>query len=151
MEFDASLTDFIVYHEQFIGKDNRQLRLLSAEFIEQEGEENRKLVSMNFQHTSPENPSFLLSPYEGIENKADVNVSKLVVTLQLEALLSIFKFQDSLMKKLPQDTPEDQAKKKQEEEKKKQEEEKKKQEEEKKQQEQKTVKKNGENFQSDGI
>jgi hypothetical protein len=151
MEFDASLTDFIVYHEQFIGKDNRQLRLLSAEFIEKEGEENRKLVSMNFQHTSPENPSFLLSPYDGIENKADVNVSKLVVTLQLEALLSIFKFQDSLMKKLPQDTPEDQAKKKQEEEKKKQEEEKKKQEEEKKQHGQKIVKKNGENFQSDGI
>ena len=31
MEFDASLADLIVYHEQFIGKDNQQLRLLSAQ------------------------------------------------------------------------------------------------------------------------
>ena len=42
-----------------------------------------------------------------------------MVTLQLEALLSIFKFQDSLLKQLPKDSPEDQAKKKQEEEEKK--------------------------------
>jgi hypothetical protein len=119
MEFDASLTDFIVYHEQFIGKDNQQLRLLSAQYIEQEGEENRKLVSVYFLHTSPENPLFSSSNYNGIENQANVTFSKLVVTLQLEALLSIFKFQDSLIKKLPQDKPEEQAKKKQEEENKK--------------------------------
>jgi hypothetical protein len=37
------------------------------------------------------------------------------VTLQLEALLSIFKFQDSLMKNLPKDTVEDPTKKKPEE------------------------------------
>jgi len=30
MEFDASLPDLIVYHEQFFGKDNQQLRLLST-------------------------------------------------------------------------------------------------------------------------
>ncbi len=119
MKFDASLTDFIVYHEQFIGKDNQALRLLSAQYIEQEGEENRKLVNMNFLHTSRENPLFSSSTYNGIENTANVHVSKLVVTLQLEALLSIFKFQDSLMKELPQDSPENQAKKKQDEEEKK--------------------------------
>jgi hypothetical protein len=139
MEVQASLTDFIVYHQQFIGKDNQPLRLLSAEVIEAEGEENQKLVDMNFHHTSLENPLFLSSPYNGIENKAKINLSKLVVTLQLEALLSIFKFQDSLMKKLPKDSPEDQAKKKQEEEEKKKQEEQKTAEENKK-----IVKKNGE-------
>jgi hypothetical protein len=152
MEFDASLTDFIVYHEQFIGKDNQRLRLLSAEVIELEGEENQKLVSMKFLHTSPENPLFLSPNYNGIENEADVHFSKLCVTLQLEALLSIFRFQDSLMKKLPQDSQEDQAKKKQEEEKKKQEEEKKKQEEQKNAEENKKVaKKNGEIFERQNI
>lgn len=142
MEFDASLTDFIVYHEQFIGNDNQQLRLLSAQYIEQEGEENKKLVSVNFLHTSKENPLFLTSSlYNGTESQADVVFSKLVVTLQLEALLSIFKFQDTLLKKLPQDTPEVQAKKKQEEDKKKQEEEEKKKQEE--EENKKVVKKNG--------
>lgn len=141
MAIDASLSDFIVYHQQFVGTDNQPLRLLSAQYIEQEGEETKHLVSMNVRHTSRENPLFSLSPYNGIENKVDVKFSKLVVMLQLEALLSIFKFQDSLMKQLPKDSPEDQAKKKQEEE-------------EKKLQEQKTadenkkiVKKNGETFQ----
>ncbi|CAF0895845.1 unnamed protein product [Rotaria sp. Silwood1] len=125
MEFDASLANLLVYHQQFIGKDNQQLRLLSAQ-LEQNtnNDENQKLVSVNFLHTSPENPLFLTSDYNGIENKAHVHFSKLVVTLQLEALLSILRFQDTLMKQLPQDTPENQAKKKQEEEMKKQQEQK---------------------------
>ena len=74
----------------------------------------------NFLHTSPENPLFLSSNYNGIENKAHVHFTKLVVTLQLEALLSILRFQDALMKKLPKDTPEEELKKKEEEEEKKQ-------------------------------
>lgn len=113
MHFNASLSDLIVYHEQFTGKDETTLRLLSAEYIEQEGEESRDLVSMNILHTSRENPLFQSSPYDGIENKLGVNLSKLVVNLQLEALLSIFKFQDTVMKQLAADAP---AKKKPEEE-----------------------------------
>ena len=58
MKFNASLSDMIVFHEQFIGKDEQGLRLLSAQYIEQEGEEIRKLVSMNFLHISRENPLF---------------------------------------------------------------------------------------------
>jgi hypothetical protein len=114
MEFDASLADFIVYHEQFIGKDNQQLRLLSAELNEktQIQQQDQKLVSVNFLHTSPENPLFSSSIYNGIENKAHVHFTKLVVTLQLEALLSILRFQDALMKKLPKDILEDEIKKK---------------------------------------
>ncbi|CAF4060347.1 unnamed protein product, partial [Adineta steineri] len=49
-------------------------------------------------------------------NKAHVHFTKLVVILQLEALLSILRFQDALMKKLPKDTPEIDMKKKAEEE-----------------------------------
>ena len=68
---------------------------------------------MKFVHTSKENPLFAFSPYDGIENQGKVKFSRLVVTLQLEALLSIFKFQDRLMEKLPKDdTPNEQVKKK---------------------------------------
>ncbi|CAF2796909.1 unnamed protein product [Rotaria sp. Silwood2] len=61
MEFDASLANLILYHEQFIGKDNQQLRLLSAQ-LEQDtsNNQNKKLVCVNFLHTSPENPTFFV-------------------------------------------------------------------------------------------
>lgn len=112
MEFDASLADFIVYHEQFVGKDNQQLRLLSAEVNRNADEQSdQKLVSVNFLHTSSENPLFDTPTYNGIENKAHLHMTKLVVILQLEALLSILRFQDALMKKLPKDTPEEETKK----------------------------------------
>lgn len=124
INFDASLANLIVYHEQFIGKDNQHLRLLSAQLEQMNNNENQKLVSLKYLHTSSENPLFLSSDYEGIENRARLHFSKLVVTLKLEALLSILRFQDSLMKKLPQETPENQEKKKQEEEQKKQQEQK---------------------------
>lgn len=116
MEFDASLTNFIVYHEQFIGKDNQHLRLLSAQLEQRYNNEDQKLVSLNFLHTSSENPLFLSPTYDGTENRAHVHFSKLVVTLQLEALLSILRFQDSLLKKLPQESTDAQAKQKQEQE-----------------------------------
>jgi hypothetical protein len=45
MEFDASLADLIVYHEQFIGTDNQQLRLLSA----RELNTNNKIKEQNHQ------------------------------------------------------------------------------------------------------
>ncbi|CAF3616816.1 unnamed protein product [Rotaria sp. Silwood1] len=116
MDFDASLANLIVYHEQFIGKDNQNLRLLSAELEQMNGPDSQKLVCFKYHHTSSENPFFLSPYYDGIEDRVQVHFSKLVVTLQLEALLSIFRFQDSLMKKLPQATAEDQAKQKREQE-----------------------------------
>ena len=112
MEFDASLANLIVYHEQFIGKDNQQLRLLSAE-LNSPDKQDQKLVSLNFLHTSPSNPLFFSSTYNGIENKAHLHLTKLVVTLQLEALLSILRFEDVLSRKLPKDILEDDSKKKQ--------------------------------------
>jgi len=104
MGFDAPSIDFIVYHEQ--------LHLLSTQYIELEGEKDQKLVNANVLHTSPENRLFSSPNYNEIENRTSVRSSKLVVTLQLEALLSISKFQDSLAEKLPQDIPEEQVKKK---------------------------------------
>lgn len=105
MDFQASLADLIVYHEQFVGKDNQQLRLLSAQLDQTTPDEDQKLVSVRFLHTSPENPLFTSATYNSIENDADLTLNKLVVTLKLEALLSIMRFQDSLMKKLPQSAP----------------------------------------------
>ncbi|CAF5012385.1 unnamed protein product [Rotaria sp. Silwood1] len=115
MIFHISLANLIVYHEEFIGKDNQQLRLLLVQ-LEQNiyNHENQKLASVNFLHTSPENPLFLTSNYNEIENKAHVHFSKFVI-LQIEALLSILRFQDTLMKQLLQDILENQAKKKQKE------------------------------------
>ena len=110
MEFNASLQDLIVYHQQFIGKDNQKLRLLSAQLDKKNAGGDQKLVSLYFLHTSAENPLFSSPTYDRIENQARVHFSKLVVTLQLEALLSIFKFQDSLMKKLPVDVKDDATK-----------------------------------------
>ena len=52
MEFNASLAGLIVYNEQFIGKDNQQLRLLSAELSKDQIEQHdQKLFSVNFLHT----------------------------------------------------------------------------------------------------
>ena len=110
MEFEASLADLIVYHEQFIGKDNQQLRLLAAQVDKTSSQGSQKLVNVNFLHTSKENPLFSSVEYNSIENQAHVHFSKLMVTLQLEALLSILRFQDSLMKKLPNDKPLDETK-----------------------------------------
>ena len=110
MEFDATLADLIVFHDQFVGKDQRQLRLLSAELNNSSDQNEEKLVSVQFLHTSAENPLFKSATYDGIENRAHVHLSKLVVTLQLEALLSILRFQDALMKKLPKDLPIDENK-----------------------------------------
>ncbi|CAF2933999.1 unnamed protein product [Rotaria sp. Silwood2] len=118
MEFDASLADLILYHEQFIGKDNHRLCLLSTQLNKnssnQINQQSQKLVSIRFLHTSPENP-LLSSHYNGIENKAHVHFTKLVVILQLEALLSILRFQDTLSKKISKDILGDDAKKKNEE------------------------------------
>ncbi|CAF4508473.1 unnamed protein product, partial [Rotaria socialis] len=104
MEFDASLTNLILYHEQFIGKDRQRLCLLSAQINKNKNnrtdQEIQTLVSVHFLHTSSTNPLFLSAIYNGIENKAHIHVSKLVVILQLEALLSIFRFYDSLTRKL---------------------------------------------------
>lgn len=105
MEFDATLADLVVFHDQFVGKDQRKLRLLSTEIKTTSSNENEtKFVNFKFVHTSAENPLFKSKIYDGIENRVDVHLSKLVVILQLEALLSILRFQDALLKKLPKDS-----------------------------------------------
>ena len=116
MEFSASLTDFIVYHMQFVDKDDQKLRLLSAQLDKETNHEetDKQLASVTFSHTSPENPSFNSDIYKSIENRANFHVAKLVVTLQLEALLSIVRFQDSLLKKLPKELLDDDGKNKEE-------------------------------------
>ncbi|CAF0751812.1 unnamed protein product [Rotaria sordida] len=119
MVFDASLADLILYHEHFIGKDNQRLCLLSAQIHKNDSSEInqqiQQLVSINFLHTTRENPLFSSSYYNGIENKAYVHFSKLVVILQLEALLSILRFQDALSKKISKVILDNDVKKKDEE------------------------------------
>jgi hypothetical protein len=94
IEFDASLTDLIILHEQFLTKNNQPLRLLSTKHDE-------KLLSVKSLFTSPENPLFNSDPYKRIENQVRVHISPFVMMLQVEALLSILRFQKDLMEKLP--------------------------------------------------
>jgi hypothetical protein len=100
IEFQASLDDLIIFHEQFITEDNSHLRILAAKHDENEII-LKKLVTIHILHTSSENPLFTSSKYRGLENKIRIHLNKFIVTLQLEAVLSIMRFQDNLMQKWP--------------------------------------------------
>ena len=56
MEFNVSLTNLILYHEQSIGKDNQHLCLLSALLNKENSIQTS--ISLHFLHTSSENPLF---------------------------------------------------------------------------------------------
>lgn len=88
-EFQASLDDFIVLHEQFITKNNEHLRLLAA----QPNLQSKKLVMIHVLNTSSKSAK--------PENSIHVHLSKFVMILQLEALLSILRFQDNITQKWP--------------------------------------------------
>jgi hypothetical protein len=94
IEFDASLADLIILHEQFLTNNNKPLHLLSSAVDDQ-------LLSVKCLFTSPENPLFYSAPYNSIENKVQVHISKPLLILQVEALASILRFQHDLMEKLP--------------------------------------------------
>jgi len=112
IEFQASLDDLIIFHEQFITKDNHHLRFLAAQYEENENINkinSNKLVTIHILHTSSNNPLFTSSKYDRLENKIRTHLSKLVLTLQLEALLSIMRFQDNIIQKWPKNSLEEQA------------------------------------------
>ena len=69
-------------------------------------------MKINILHTSSDNPLFTSSKYNRLENRVEIHVNKLVLTLQLEALLSLMRFQDNIMQKWPKDDSEEQTKEK---------------------------------------
>lgn len=89
IEFQASLNDLIIFHEQFITKNKQHLRLLAA----QPNLQSQKLVEIHVLHTSSDDGKS--------KNKVRVHLSKFVLALQLEALLSILRFQDNITQKWP--------------------------------------------------
>ncbi|CAF1461892.1 unnamed protein product [Adineta ricciae] len=93
IDLQASLADFLVTHEQFLTSTNEPLRLLSTA-------DKNHLLNMKCLLTSPENPSFYSAPYNRIENKVHVQLSKPLATLQIEALASIVRFQNHLLYKI---------------------------------------------------
>lgn len=104
VEFKMSLDDFIIFHEQFITKDNEHLRLVASQHERNENTTNidsNKLIHINVLHTSSDNPLFTSSKYGELENKVDVRFNRLILTIQLEALLSIMKFQNNIKEKWP--------------------------------------------------
>ena len=92
IEFQASLDDLIILHEQFITGDNSHLQILAAQ---RNGNEtiSKKLVTVHLLHTS--------SKHNELKNRIRIDLNKFLVTLQLEAVLSMMRFQDNLMKKWP--------------------------------------------------
>ncbi|CAF1560651.1 unnamed protein product, partial [Didymodactylos carnosus] len=110
INFNASLADLIVLHQQFVTHSGEPLRLISAK--RQNEDDDTKLISIDFLKTSLDNPMFENEPYNSIESIGTLHFSKLEVNLQLQALLSILRFQDSLMKKLPTESEAEKQKKK---------------------------------------
>ncbi|UJR16774.1 hypothetical protein I4U23_003674 [Adineta vaga] len=90
---NASLSDFTIIHEQFLTNNNEPLRLLSTT-------DKENLLTMNCLLTSPENPLFYSAPYNRIENKVHVNISKPIAMLQIDALVSIIQFRNDLMNRI---------------------------------------------------
>lgn len=98
IDFDAYLQDLIMVHEQFITKNNDRLRLIAME--RRDNQDNDKLITINGLLTSPVNPKFSLAPYNGIENQARINISKPILLLQLEPLLSIIRYYNDIMERI---------------------------------------------------
>ncbi|CAF1242324.1 unnamed protein product [Didymodactylos carnosus] len=117
VSFDASLADIILLHQQFVTQSGEPLRLISAK--KHNENDDTKLISVHFLNTSRDNPMFKREPYNSIENAGKFHFSKLEVILQLEALLSILRFHDNLIKRLPTETEDEKQKKREQEEEKK--------------------------------
>ena len=99
IEFQVSLENLIIFHEQLMIDDNQHLRFLTAEYDETDKSNPSKLVRVYILHTSPDNPLFTSPKYDKLENKIQIHLNKLIVTLQLEAMLSLMRFQDNIMQK----------------------------------------------------
>lgn len=117
LDIQMSLKDFTIFHEQFITKDNQHLCLLSAQHQQTQNIDyinSDKFFYIHILHTSLNNPLFSTPKYEGVENKIQINLNKLIITMQLEALLSIMKFQNKITQNLSKQVDsEDQNKRKQ--------------------------------------
>ena len=106
IEFDLSLENFHIIHQQFEIEQNKKLYLFDNQHNE------KKLLSINGLLTSTENPLFSSDPYNSIENRIRMNLSKSILNLQLEAFTSIILFKNNLMNQLsrPEKDVSDQAK-----------------------------------------
>ncbi|CAF4025308.1 unnamed protein product [Rotaria sp. Silwood2] len=98
IDFNASLADFSIVHEQFVTNNNDRLCLIAMERLRDR--ENGTLISISGLLTSPVNPNFASAPYYAIENQIRVHIGKPVLMLQLEALLSIIRFKNDIMEKI---------------------------------------------------
>ncbi|CAF1527950.1 unnamed protein product, partial [Adineta steineri] len=87
IDFDISLTDLNITHEQFLTTSNSALRIISIEH--HANQENKHLLSIQGLLTSSVNPSFDSAPYNSIENQARLHIAKPVLMLQLEPFVSI--------------------------------------------------------------
>ncbi|CAF3768117.1 unnamed protein product [Adineta steineri] len=97
IEFNFSLEDFYLIHQQFETKDNKKLYLIGNQH-----NDNSKLLVINGLLTSIENPLFSSSPYNSIENKIHINFSQSNLNIQLEALTSILIFKNNIIKQFSQ-------------------------------------------------
>ncbi|CAF1279791.1 unnamed protein product, partial [Didymodactylos carnosus] len=98
IDFDISIADLTVIHEQFITKTNARLRLIAVEH--HRDRVNDPFISIHGLLTSSVNPLLASTPYNGIENQVKVHIGKPVLMLQLEPLLTIVRFKNDLMDKI---------------------------------------------------
>jgi hypothetical protein len=93
VEFDLSLEDFYIIHQQFETKDDKKFYLFG-------GQHKDKLLNISGLLTSAENPLFSSPPYNSVENKYRISLSKSILNLQLEAFSSVVIFKNNLLNKL---------------------------------------------------
>ncbi|CAF4001283.1 unnamed protein product, partial [Adineta steineri] len=101
IDFDISLSDLNITHEQFLTTSNTSLRLVSIEH--HPNQDNKHLISIQGLLTSSVNPSFDSAPYNSIENQARLHIAKPVLMLQLEPFVSIIQFKNNVMEKISQE------------------------------------------------
>ena len=87
MDFDASLEDLIITHEQYRSSTDESLRLFSSETDE-------NLIVMKCLFTSPENPLFYSEPYRKMENRIHIRLTPAILRFQIEPILQLLTFRD---------------------------------------------------------
>ena len=91
LTLQACLTDIVVLHEQTRPNPHRFFSTM-----DQKG----NLLKMNCLLTSPENPLFYSSPYDRIENQVHLQISTPMASVQLEAVKSLLRFRDGLVRRV---------------------------------------------------
>ncbi|CAF1398617.1 unnamed protein product [Adineta ricciae] len=93
IEFDLSLQDVTIIHQQFKTEENKKFSLLSKQH-------QNKIFTIAGLLTSADNPLFSVASYNSIENQISITMSRFILNIQLEIIQSILMFKNNITKQL---------------------------------------------------